>query len=127
MNLILKFSLSVFASCFCFLVNNSKLPGKIAYNSKARLSSIKFDSSDIYKIIRSSNVNKTHEHDGIWERIIKMCNKSLVQPLTLIFTGWVDTGVSPGTSQKSKKVPVHKKGDKQIVTDQFLFYQYAWK
>ena len=60
------------------LVNNSKLPDKITYNSAARLTSIKFDSNDILKIIRSLNVNKVHGHDGISVRIIKMCDKSLV-------------------------------------------------
>ena len=49
--------------------------------------------------------------------MIRMCNESLVQPLSLIFTGSIDTGVYPDTWKKSKIVPVHKKGDKQIVNN----------
>ena len=96
-------------------MNNSKLPDKITYNSAARLTSIKFDNNDILKIIRSLNVNKTHGHDSISVRMIKMCDESLVQPLSLIFRGCIDTGVYTDTWKKSNFVPVHKKGDKQIV------------
>ena len=45
-----------------------------------------------------------------------MCDESLVQPLSLIFRGCIDTGVYPDTWKKSNIVPVHKKGDKQIVS-----------
>ena len=80
-----------------------------------------------YKIIRFLNVNKAHGHDGILVRMIKMCDESLVQPLSLIFKGCIDTGVYPDTWKKFNIVPVHKKGDKQIVniTDQSPFHQYA--
>ena len=49
--------------------------------------------------------------------MIKMCDESLVQPLSLIFRGCIDTGVYPDTWKKSNIVPVHKKGDKQIVNN----------
>ena len=61
-------------------MNNCKLTDKITYNSAARLTSIKFDSNDILKIIRSLNINKAHGHDDISVRMIKMCDGSLVQP-----------------------------------------------
>ena len=82
-------------------MNNSKLPDKITYNPAARLTSIKFDNSNILKIIRSLNVNKAHGHDGISVRMIKMCDESLVQPLSIIFRGCIDTGVYPDTLKKS--------------------------
>ena len=56
-------------------MNNSKLPDKITYNSAARVSLIKFDKSDILKIIRSINANKQHRRDGISVRMIKMCDE----------------------------------------------------
>ena len=62
-------------------MNNSKLPGKIIYNSGARLISIKFNNNDILKITRSLNVNKAHGHDGILVRIMQTCDESLVHPL----------------------------------------------
>ena len=76
-------------------MNNRKLPDKITYNSAARLTSIKFDNNDILKIIRSLNINKAHGHDGISVRMIKMCDESLVQPLSLIFRVCIDTGIYP--------------------------------
>ena len=66
-------------------MNNSKLPDKITYNSAARLTSIKFDNNDILKIIRSLNVNKAYGPDGILISVIKMCDESLVHPLSLTF------------------------------------------
>ena len=98
-------------------MNNSKLPDKITYNSAARLTLIKFDNNHILKIIKDLNVNKAHGHDGISVKMIKMCDESLVQPLPLIFRGCTDTGAYPDTRGKSNIVPVHKKGDKQIVND----------
>ena len=76
-------------------MNNSKLLDKITYNSAARLTSIKFDNNDILKIIRSLNINKAHGHDDISVRMIKMCDESLVQPLSLIFRVCIDTGIYP--------------------------------
>ena len=101
LNLILKLRLTIsiffFASQGTLLGNNRKLPDKITFNSATRLTSIKFGNSDILKIIRSFNVNKAHVHDGISVRMIKMCDESLVQPLSLIFRGCIDTGVYPET------------------------------
>ena len=98
-------------------MNNSKLPGKVTYSSATRLTSLKFDNNDVLKIIRSVNVNKAHGHDGISIRMIKICDESLVQPLSLIFKGCIDTGVYPDTWRKSNIVPVHNTGDKQTVNN----------
>ena len=73
-------------------MNNSKLP-----DSAARLSSVRFDNNDVLKIIRSLNINKAHGHDDISVRMIKMCDESLVQPLSLIFRSCIDTGIYSDT------------------------------
>ena len=78
-------------------MNNSELPDKITYNSAVRLTSINFDNNNILKIIRSLNVIKAHAHNCILVRIIKMYDESLVQPLSLIFRGCIDTGIYPDT------------------------------
>ena len=49
--------------------------------------------------------------------MIKMCDESLVQPMPLVFRNCIDIGVYPDTWKKSNTVPVHKKGDKQIVNN----------
>ena len=61
-----------FASLCTTLVNSSELPDKSTYNSAARLASIKFNNSDVLKIIRFLNVSKAHEHDGTSVRMIKV-------------------------------------------------------
>ena len=43
--------------------------------------------------------------------MIKMCDESLVQPLSLIFRGFIDTGIYPDSWKKSNIGPVHNKGD----------------
>ena len=48
--------------------------------------------------------------------MIKICDESLVQPLSLIFRGCIDTGVYPDTWKKSNIVQVQK-GDKEIVNN----------
>ena len=49
--------------------------------------------------------------------MIKLCDESLVQPLSHIFRGCIDTGVYSDTWKKSNIVPVHMKGDKQMVNN----------
>ena len=66
-------------------MNNSKLPDKIlTLRNFISETSIKFDNNDVFKIIRSSNVNNAHGHDGISVRMIKLCEESLIQPLSLV-------------------------------------------
>ena len=104
-----------FASQCNPLVNNSKLPDK----TTLQLDLLQLSSTTIIflKIIRSLNINKAHGHDGISVRMIKMCDESLVQPVSLIFWGCIDTGIYPDTWKKSNIVPVHKRGDKQIINN----------
>ena len=90
-------------------MNNTKLSQKSTYNSAARLTSIKFDNSDILKIIRSLNVNKAQELDVISVRMIKMCDELLVQPLSIIFRGCIDTSVYLDTRKKSGIFSVQKR------------------
>ena len=47
--------------------------------------------------------------------MIKLCSKSVVKPLSIIFKNCIDTGTFPDIWKRSNIIPVHKKGDKQIV------------
>ena len=110
-----------FASQCTSLLNNSKLPDKITYNSVARLTSIKFENNDILKIIRSLNVNKTHRNDCISVRTIKICDESLVHWFTChchLFLGVVLMLVFLQILGRNlTQFQVHKKGDKQIANN----------
>ena len=46
--------------------------------------------------------------------------------MSIIYKNCIDKGIFPVSSKKSNIVPVHKKGDKQLleITDQFLCYLY---
>ena len=61
------------------------------------------------------NINKAHGHDNISIRMIKLCGKSVVNPLSMIFNNCIDTGTFPDIWKRSNIIPVHKKDDKQIV------------
>ena len=47
--------------------------------------------------------------------MLKLCDKSIITPLSILFQNCIDTRTFPDTWKKSNIVPVHKKGDKQIV------------
>ena len=49
--------------------------------------------------------------------MIKICDPSIVKPLSIIYQNCFNTGTFPDLWKKSNIVPVHKKGDKQIVNN----------
>ena len=106
---------SFFASKCASLINNSTIPNSLNYVSSARLSSFCVNEEVILNIINALNINKAHGHDGISIQMIKLCGKSIVKPLSVIFNNCIDTGIFPGVWKWSNIMPVHKKGDKQIV------------
>ena len=106
---------SFFASKCTPLNNNSTVPNSLNYASTAGLPSFCFSEEVILKIINALHINKTHGHDDISIWVIRLCSKSVVKPLSMIFNNCVDTGTFPDIWKRSKIIPVHKKGDKQIV------------
>ena len=75
-------------------INNSVLPDLVD-NISTTLSSINFNNVDILKIIKSLSVNKAHGHDDISIRMIKLCDQSIVKPLSIIFKNCIDNGIFP--------------------------------
>ena len=71
--------------------NTSTLP-PLTIKTDKRLSSLKINEDDILSIIKSLNSNKSHGWDKLSIRI-KMCNKTLVYPLKLIFKASIQEGV----------------------------------
>ena len=67
------------------LKNNSSLPINQTFLTQSRLMSLDFDEDELLKIIRALNINKAHGHDDISIRMIKICDKSLIKPLILLF------------------------------------------
>ena len=67
------------------------------------------------KIIRRLYVSKAHGCGDVSIRMIRICDQSIVKPLSIIYRNGLNTGTFPDICKKSNIVPVHKKGDKQIV------------
>ena len=97
------------------LINNSTIPNTLNHVSTTRLSSFCVNEEVILEIINPLNINKAHVHDDISIRMINLCGKSVVKPLSMIFNNCIDTGTFPDIWKRSNIIPVHKKDDKQIV------------
>ena len=67
------------------LKNSSAFPANQMFLTQSRLNSINFNEDEILKIIRALNIRKAHGHDGLSIRMIKICDKSLLKPLILLF------------------------------------------
>ena len=95
--------------------NDSKIPINQIFLTKSRLSSLDFNEDEILKIIRALNIHKAHGHDDISIRMIKICDKSLLKPLTILFQNSTKSSCYPVVWKRSNIIPVHKKNDKQLV------------
>ena len=99
------------------LKNNSSLPANQILLTQSRLTSLDFDEDELLKIIRALNINKAHGHDDISIRMIKICDKSLIKPLTFLFKTSVRSSHYHDIWKKSNIIPVHKKNDKRLVNN----------
>ena len=106
-----------FAKQCTLISNDSKVPVNLNFETRERLSALEFCVDDIVKIIRSLDQNKAHGHDEISIRMIKLCASSTSTPLHLIFRNCLETESFPKEWKKANIIPVHKKGDKQFITN----------
>ena len=74
-----------FAEQCTLLKNSSVLPINQTFLTQSRLTSLDFNEEDILKIIRALNIHKVHGHDDISIRMVKICDKSLLKSLILLF------------------------------------------
>ena len=81
----------------------------------SRVTFLDFDEEEILKIIRALNIHKAHGHDDISIRMIKICDKSLLKPLILLFQNSAKLSCFPDMWKRSNIIPVHKKNDEQLV------------
>ena len=97
------------------LKNDSKLPSNQIYLTQSRLGSLNFNEDEILKIIRALNPHKAHGYDDISIRMIKICDKSLLEPLIILFKNSTKSSHYPDIWKRSNIISVHKKNDKQLV------------
>ena len=95
--------------------NSSKLPSYIKSLPHNRLSFVRFSHNKIAKVIQNLDPNKAHGHDKISIGMVKVCGPSIFKNLEIIFNQCLETGVFPSEWRKGKIVPMHTKGDKQML------------
>ena len=116
---------SLFSDQCSFLKNCSKIPTNLRYVTDKRLRTINFTTNNIEKIIVSLNPNKTHSHDNISIRMLKIYGNTICKPLELIFKQALTTGVFPSEWKKKAILSlVTKKATNKTlkITVQFLYY-----
>ena len=69
----------------------------------------------IFQLIKNLDPNTAHGHDEISVKILKLCTPSICKPLTLLFENCLASGEFPNVWKKSNFVPVHNKGEKQLI------------
>ena len=73
------------------ITNDNSLSHLLNLSLTFNLSAINFTVDDISKIIRSLNINKAHGHDDISVRVIELCDKAILKPLSIIYKNCIDT------------------------------------
>ena len=103
---------NLFNECFCKqctpVANDSTLPTLLETPNETL-------SSDIGKIMKALKVNKAHGHDEISIRMLKLCESAITEPLYLIFKNCLSSNTFLDVWKKANVIPVHKKGDKQVL------------
>ena len=75
--------------------SGSVLPSSQEVLTPERLCSLDFSKMKILKLIKSLNVHRPHGHDDVCIRMIRMCDKSLVKPLIILFQNSVKSSHYP--------------------------------
>ena len=99
------------------LKNGSVLPKNKIFLTQSRICTLDFNEEELMKIIRNLKVHKAHGHDDISIRMIKICDKSILKPLILLFENSIKSSYYPDIWKKSNIIPVHKKNDKKLVNN----------
>ena len=84
------------------LANGGKLPENQVYLINSRINSVAFSDNLVINIIRNLNVNKAHGHDDISIKMIKMCDESLVMPLSITFRNSLNSCIYPSNKLTNK-------------------------
>ena len=98
------------------MVNNSALP-ELRFLTNSRLNAFDINLNEIYDIIIGLNPIKAHGPDIISSNMLKLCGMHLCVPLKIIFDNILKTGIFPDQWKEANVTPVHKKNDKQMISN----------
>ena len=95
--------------------NDSTLPNDLVFETTERISSFDISKDEISKIIRSLDPNKAHGHDEVSIRMLELYASTISKPLFLVFKHSLENECFPNEWKKANIVPIHKKGDTQLI------------
>ena len=91
---------SFFAKQCSIIDNGSEIPSFLHPKTDKSLSNITFTEKDIEKVIQNLDSNKVHGHDMISIRMLKICVKSIIKPLLIIFKKCIEKSCFPNEWKK---------------------------
>ena len=80
----------------------SEIPFFLHPKTDKSLSSITFTEKDIEKVLQNLDSNKPHGYDIISMRMLKICNKSLIRLLLIIYKKCLENDCLPKEWKKAK-------------------------
>ena len=89
----------------------------LVYHTTNRLSYFDIRVEEVEDILKVLKTNKAHGPDDISVSMIQLCGKELCKPLQLIFQNILRTSIFPDQWKEANVTPVHKKKDKQTVSN----------
>ena len=89
----------------------------LVYHTTNKLSSFDIKIEEVHDILKVLKTNKAHGPDDISVSMIQLCGRDLCKPLQFIFQTILNTGKFPDQWKEANVTPVHKKKDKQTVSN----------
>ena len=90
------------------LKNGSVLPINQIFLTQSKVGTLDFNENEILKRIRALNIHNVHGHDDISIRMIQTCDRTLLNPLSIIFQNSVKYLYYPDVWKRSNIISVHK-------------------
>ena len=100
-----------FAKQCCNIQTGSSLP-EFRPRCDSVIENVEIDRQKVLKLIRSRDPSKAQGCDNISIAMIKLCDSTIVEPLSMIFEKSLITGQYPSLWKKANITPVHKKGSR---------------
>ena len=98
----------------CFLLpNDSSIPAFTPKCDKI-LSSVGIDRSKVLSLIRSLDSKKAYGCDDLSIAMLKICDLAIVEPLSLIYEKYLESGKYSSLWKKANVLPIHKKESRQL-------------
>ena len=111
---------TLFTNYFCKqctpVTTGSVLPA-LTYKTNERLQQFPISTNDIVSLVCKLNPNKAAGSDGISAQMLLLCGDSVALPLQIIFNNVLLTGIYPSIWKLANVTPIHKKNDKQIISN----------